>query len=393
MSQLPSPAYRLQNFALNPFAALGQRIVEMNAAGRDVIRMDAGSPDLPPPPAVIDALAKSAADPTHHGYGNYRGDPAFRQAVADYYQRRFDVTLDPATEVLPLLGSKEGISNLSLAYLDRGDAMLQSSIAYQTYSAGAQLAGAEIINLPVRPGNGYLPELDEAIPGVERAKLLWVNFPNNPTGALAPLRFYEDASAFCAKHNLLLCSDNPYFDVMFDGFKAFSVLQVPGAKDHAVEFMSLSKSHNMAGWRIGACVGNRDVLNTLLITKSSIDSAHFRAIYDAATAALTTTPDSWIEARNQKYAARRDKVITALPEIGLQADIPHGTLYVWARILHDMTDRQYVDEALSQAAVSLTPGTTYGRDGLHYVRFSLGVPDARLEEALNRLREWYRVHA
>ncbi len=393
MSQLPSSAYRLEKFKVNPFAVIGQRINEMNSAGRDVIRMDAGSPDLPPPSAVIEALAQSAADPTHHGYGNYRGEPTFRKAVADYYQRRFGVTLDPATEVLPLLGSKEGISNLSMAYLDRGDAALQPSIAYQTYLAGTQLAGADMINLPVTAESGYLPSFEGPIQGIERAKLLWVNFPNNPTGAIAPLQFYEDALAFCEKHNLLLCSDNPYFDVTFDGFKAGSVMQAPGAKEHAVEFMSLSKSHNMAGWRIGACVGNRDVLNTLLITKSSFDSSHFRAIYDAATVALNTTPDSWIEARNLRYQERRDKVLAALPDIGLQADKPKGALYIWARIQHGLTDRQYVDEALSNAAVSLTPGSTYGADGVHYVRFSLGVPDARLDEALNRLREWYKVHA
>ncbi len=393
MSHLPTSANRLEHFKLNPFAALGQRIVEMTTAGKDVIRLDVGSPDLPPPPTVIEALAKSAADPTHHGYANYRGDPGFRRAVADYYQRRFGVTVDPMTEVLPLIGSKEGIVNLSLAYLDHGDLALVPSISYPSYTAGAHMAGAETIPLPLLPENNYLLTFDEPIPSIEKAKLLWINYPNNPTGAIAPLGFYESALTFCQKHNLLLCSDNPYVDVTFDGYQAHSLLEVPGAKEQAVEFISTSKSYNMAGWRLGACVGNREVLNTLLHVKSTLDSAHFRPIYDAGAVAFSATPDSWIEARNQRYAARRDLIMTALPEIGLQAEIPHGSLYVWAHIQDAQTDQQYTEAALAEAGVSLTPGSIYGEAGIHYIRFSLGVADERLAEALSRLREWYKVHA
>ncbi len=350
MSHLPTTAARLERFPASPFAVLGQRLQAMNAAGQDVIRVDIGSPDLPPPAAVVEALARSAADPTHHGYSPYRGDAGFRQAVAVYYQRRFGVTLDPTTEVLPLIGSKEGLVNLSMAYLDHGDAALIPSIAYPSYEAGALMAGAEAILLPISAESGYLPDLDAPIPGLERAKLLWVNYPNNPTGAVASLDFYEKALTFCRAHNLLLCSDNPYVELTFGDYRAHSALEVPGAKDQAVEFVSMSKTYNMAGWRLGACVGNRNVLNALLHVKSTLDSAGFRAIYDAGTEAILNTPQSWIDARNARYAERRDKIIAALPGIGMEAAVPHGSLYVWAHILNGQTDREYSRVGLERGA-------------------------------------------
>ncbi len=393
MSQLPKPSARLARFPVNPFATLNQRLVELKAAGKDVIRLDMGSPDLPPPPAVIEALARSAADPSHHGYSAYRGDPGFRRAVAAYYERRFGVTLDPDTEVLPLIGSKEGLVNLSVTYLDAGDVALVPSLSYPSYIAGALLAGGDTISFPIRAENSYLPDFDEPFPGIERAKLLWLNYPNNPTGAIAGLDTFERALEFCRAHNLLLCSDNPYVDVTFGSYRAHSVMEIPDAKDSAIEFMSLSKSHNMAGWRLGACVGNRTVIDNLLMIKSTFDSAQSRPIYDAGSEALNNTPQSWIDARNARYEARRDQIIAALPTIGLTADVPQGSLYVWARLLDGSLDRDYTDSALSEASVSLTPGSTYGEAGRHYVRFSLGVSEQRLDEALDRLREWYRVHA
>jgi LL-diaminopimelate aminotransferase len=395
MTTLPTPAERLHRTALNPFAALNQKLQAMTAAGQNVIRLDIGSPDLPPPAAVIEALAQSAADPTHHGYMSYRGDPVYRRAVAAYYERRFGVTLNPDTEILPLIGSKEGLANISLAYLDRGDAAILPELSYPTYAAGAFLAGGDTLTIPMRAEENYLLNFDEPIAGIERAKLLWVNYPNNPTGAVASLDFYARALAFCRDHNLLLCSDNPYVDVTYDGYRAPSVMQIPDAKAQAVEFVSLSKSHNMAGWRLGACVGNTEALNKLLVVKSTIDTAQFRAIYDAGTVALNTVPESWIAERNERYAARRETLLAALPDLGLTAERPRATLYVWARITDGRTDREYAASALAETCVSITPGSTYGAAGDHYLRFSLGVSDARFTEALDRLREWYAhaVHA
>ncbi len=369
---------------------IGQRIQEMTAAGKDVIRLDIGSPDMPPPDHVIEALKTSASNPKHHSYGSYRGDPAFRQAIADYYARRFGVTLDPFHEVLPLLGSKEGLVNLSMAYLDRGDAAIVPDICYPAYTMGALLAGAETIELPLDPARGYLPNFD-ALPGdLSRAKMLWLNYPNNPTGAVADVAFYQQAVEFCQKHNLLLCSDNPYCEIVFDGYKAPSALQAPGAKDCTVEFVSMSKTYNMAGWRLGAAVGARDAIENLLVVKSNIDSGHFRPVYDAGAVALNQTPDSWIAERNARYQRRRQRILEALPEIGLEPFKSSASLYIWARV-QDGNEDQYCERALNEACVALTPGTVYGRGGRGHVRISVSVAEARLEEALARLREWHRV--
>jgi LL-diaminopimelate aminotransferase len=390
MSQLPSRASRLDNLQTYGFAIIGQRIQEMASAGKDVIRLDIGSPDLPPPTPVIEALKQSASDPTHHAYGSYVGDPGFRRAVADYYARRFGVTVDPSTEVLPLIGSKEGLINLSLAYIDHGDAAIVPDIAYPAYSAGARLAGGSVIEVPLDPERGFLPMFDAITDDLSHAKLLWVNYPNNPTGAIADIAFYEQAVAFCREHNLLLCSDNPYCEVVFEGYTAASALQAVGAKDCTVEFISMSKTFNMAGWRLGAAVGNRTALENLLRVKSNIDSGHWKAIFDAGIAAFNMTPQSWIDERNARYAVRREQILSALPEIGLEAFKSPASLYVWARVL-DGNEQDYARRALDEALVALTPGTMYGKGGAGHIRFSLGVADDRLEVALSRLREWFRV--
>lgn len=387
--QLPKHAYRLDRLPPYGFAIIGQRILDMKAAGKDVIRLDIGSPDMPPPGHVLEVLKASVSDPAHHGYGSYRGDPAFRKAVADYYQRRFGVTLDPNDEVLPLIGSKEGLINLALAFIDQGDAAIVPSISYPAYSMGTLMAGGYTIELPLDPAHGYRPDYAAITDDLSRAKLLWLNYPNNPTSAVADLPLYEEAVAFCRAHHLLLCSDNPYAEVVFDGYISPSALQVAGAKDCTVEFMSLSKMYNMAGWRLGACVGNAEALEELLIIKSNIDSGHFRAVYDAGAAALNHTPDAWLKARNAHYQARRDRIWAMLAEIGLEAFKSSGSLYIWARTL-DGNDQWYCERALEDALVALTPGEMYGKAAHGYVRFSLGVEDKRLDEALDRLRTWYR---
>lgn len=386
---MPTPADRLNNLPPYAFAVQGQRIQQMIASGIDVISLDIGSPDLPPPLPVIEAIAASARHPSHHGYSGYKGIPAFRQAVSRYYQRRFGVTVDSEREVLPLIGSKEGIVNLALAYLDHGDVALVPDVAYPSYSMGARLAGGSVYWLPVSEQSGYLPDVESIPPNVLRkAKLLWVNYPNNPTGATAEPGDYARLVNFCQERDILLASDNPYVDVTFDGYRAASVLQVPGAIDCAIEFMSFSKTYNMGGWRLGAAVGNATALKNLLQIKSNVDSGHFRAIYDAGIAAIDETPQEWIDERNQVYQRRRDQILSVLPMIGLRAGKPKGSLYIWAWV-ENGDGVSYADAMLNQANVAVAPGAIYGPGGTNYVRISLGVPDARLDVALNRLKQWY----
>ena len=385
---MPTPSERLNRLPPYVFAVLDQRLHEMLRQGLDVIRLDIGSPDMPPPNVVIEELVHAAWNPNYHSYAGYRGIPAFRQAVARYYQVRFGVSLDPEREVLPLIGSKEGIVNLSLAYLDTGDVALVPDIGYPSYAMGARLAGAEIFWLPMRAERDYLLDV-EAIPTeVARcAKILWVNYPNNPTGATAERDFYQRVVDFCRAHDILLASDNPYVDVVFDGYRAGSALQVEDAKSCVVEFMSFSKTFNMGGWRLGAAVGCADALKKLLQVKSNVDSGHFRPIYEAGIAALEQTSQEWIDGRNRIYEARRDRLLAILDEIGLSAQKPKGSLYVWARV-QDGDGRTYAEEALNVAHVSLAPGAAYGPGGEAYVRLSVGVPDDRFDVALERLKSW-----
>jgi LL-diaminopimelate aminotransferase len=287
------------------------------------------------------------------------------------------------------MGSKEGIVNLSLAYLDRGDSAVVPDIGYPSYSMGARLAGGDICFIPVPEENGYQPDFaalgSEALPN---AKLFWVNYPNNPTGATADLAFYQQAVQFCADRDILLVSDNPYVDVTFDGYVAGSALQADPQKQHTLEFISFSKTHNMAGWRLGAAVGNARAIANLLNIKSNMDSGHFHAIYDAGITALST-PQSWINERNAIYARRRDRILAALPDIGLSAQKPRGSLYVWAKVAQG-DGAQYAEEVLIKTGVCLAPGAIYGPGGEKFVRFSTGIEDHRLDEALDRMRAWYQ---
>lgn len=379
------PAKRLERFPPYVFATLASRIRDLQGQGVDVIRLDIGSPDLPPPAAIINALAEAARQPDNHGYPSFTGTPALRRAMAGYYARRFAVDLNPDTEVLPLIGSKEGIAHLALAWLDAGDVALVPDPGYPVYGMGALIAGAEPYRVPLLEVNHYLPDLD-AIPAavVQRARVLWLNYPNNPTGATADLGFFARAVAFARRHDLLLCHDAPYCDVGFDGYRAPSLLQIRGARDVAVEFNSLSKSHNMAGWRIGMVVGNAQVLAALLQVKSNVDTGVFQAVQAAAVTALTGD-QAWIAERNAVYQARRDLVLDALRQAGLRAAPPQAGLYVWAATPAGMAAAAFAEQLLVQSGVSVTPGSAFGEYGEGYVRISLGIATARLSEAMDRI--------
>lgn len=385
---MPRPSTRLANLPPYIFSTIADRIRTMSADGADIVRFDIGNPDMPPSPHIIDALAKSAATPSTHGYTGYRGLAAFREAVAQHYKSKFGVQLDPVKNVLPLIGSKEGIVNISLAYLSPGDVALIPDIGYPAYAMGTQLAEADIQWVKLQPDNNFLPDLS-SIPeeALERAKVMWINYPNNPTGTVATLQDYETISAFCDKHGILLLSDNPYVDVTFDGFEAPSALKAAKSLDNIIEFFSFSKSYNMAGWRLGAAVGSAEAITNLLNIKSNMDSGHFQPIYEAGIAALQT-PQLWIDERNQVYQRRRDFIMDELSAIGLSAQKSAGSLYVWAKPL-DMSAIDYVEQALIKAQVSTAPGEAYGPGGKDYIRMSVAIPDERIQDALERLSRWY----
>ena len=379
------PANRIVNLPPYPFARLGRRIAEFKAQGMDVIRLDIGSPDLPPPQPIINALCRSAHDPHHHGYAGYYGIPALRQAMAAYYQRRFGVTLDPDNEVVPLIGSKEGIVNIALAYLDPGDVALVPDPGYAPYTMGTYLASGRVETFPLLAERNYLPDLD-AIPAdlADRAKLIWLNYPNNPTGATATLEFFAEVVAFAREHDLLICHDAPYCDLTYDGYVAPSILQVEGAREVAIEFNSLSKMYNMAGWRVGMAVGNQQALEGLARVKTNIDSGIFRAIQDAAVEALTGD-QSWLPERNAIYQERRDIILAGLAAVGIHARKPEASLYVWAPVPEGYTSDDFATRLLEEKGVSVAPGTVFGAHGEGYMRVSLGADTERIREAMERL--------
>ena len=379
---------RLNQLPVNFFAGLNDRIIDLQIEGGDVIRLDIGSPDLPPDPAIIRTLAESATRPEVHGYQAHRGPLWLRQAWADMYRRLYETDLEPDRQILPLLGSKEGIFHLSQALLDPGDLVLVPDPGYITYTAGANFAGAEVHYLPLLAENDYLPDL-ESIPMeiTRRAKLLWLNYPNNPTGASASRAFFQQAIDFARRYNLLVCHDAAYTQVAFEGYRPPSLLEIPGASEVAVEFNTLSKSHNMAGWRTGALLGNSGAVQAVLRLKTQLDSGHFLPILQA-TAAAMNGDQSWLAARNAVYQQRRDLILQTLAELGLPARIPKASLYVWCAIPAGWTSLDYASELLEKAQVSLTPGTIFGPNGEGYLRISLTAPLERMAEAGDRLRTW-----
>jgi LL-diaminopimelate aminotransferase len=380
-------AHRLDSLPEYVFAALGKKLKALEAQGRTIIRLDMGSPDGPPPGFIVEALAESAATRTSHGYMGFTGTPQLRQAIGDYYASRFEVFLNVESEILPLIGSKEGIANMALAWLDPGDLALVPDPGYPAYRMGAYLAGADVHFVPLKEERGFLPDLG-AIPGevARQARLLWLNYPNNPTGAVASRELFEEAVHFCRKHEILLCHDVPYADVCFDGYRAPSLLSVPGAKDVAVEFNSLSKSHNMAGWRIGMAVGNSQAIRALLQVKSNVDSGIFLPVQQAAVTALTGD-QAWIQGRNREYQSRRDILYDLLVDIwGLRCEKPAAGLYLWPHVPLGYSSREFTDKILLDTGVSTTAGTAFGPHGEGYFRISIGTATDKIIEAVQRLR-------
>jgi LL-diaminopimelate aminotransferase len=385
---------RLGNLPPYPFARWEGQVNAARRRGIDVIRLDIGNPDLPPPDDVVETLCHSAHQADRHGYPGYRGIPELRQAVADYYGWRFGVTLDADTQVVPLIGSKEGIVNLALACLDPGDLVLVPDPGYAPYTMGTILAGGEVVTFPLLAENGFLPDLD-GIPAdvADRAALMWLNYPNNPTGATADLDFFVRAVEFARRHGLLLCHDAPYCDVTYGGYMAPSLLQVPGAEEVAIEFNSLSKTANMAGWRIGMAVGNAEALAALAWVKSNVDSGIFRPLQEAAVRALAADPE-WLAARNAIYAERIDVILEALDAVGMEAVRPRATLYVWARVPEPVEGRQgwssepFAQALLEQTGVAVAPGPFFGPAGEGYVRLAVVAPTERVREAMARLRRF-----
>jgi LL-diaminopimelate aminotransferase len=379
------PSSRLERLPPYLFAELERKITEKKAAGVDVISLGIGDPDTPTPQPVIEALAAAGADPGTHQYPSNRGRPELRDAVARFYERRFGVALDTETEIIPALGAKECVFNLNLAFLDPDSVALAADPGYPVYTGGPLLAGAEAVLMPLLPERGFAPDLD-AIGGdvAARARLLYLNYPNNPTGAVVPDGLFERAVEFGREHDVLIVHDASYTETTFDGYVAPSFLETPGAKEIGVELFSLSKGWNMTGWRTGALVGNADAVKAYWHLKTNIDSGMFEAVQLAAAAAFDAGPPAEMPA---VYQRRRDLVCGALREIGVEVAPPKGTIYIWAPVPEGHTSASYCELVLEESGVVVSPGGAYGPNGEGFFRISLTVPDDRLAEAVERLRD------
>jgi LL-diaminopimelate aminotransferase len=371
------------------FVQISKKIAEKKAKGEDVVSFGIGDPDIPTPAHIINRLCQAAQDPANHRYPETEGLPELRRAIADWYQTRFGVTLDPDKEVVPLIGSKEGIAHIALCLIDPGDIALITDPGYPVYPVSTMLAGGKAHYIPIGEENNFLPDL-AAIPvrQLKKAKLLWINYPNNPTGAVAGIDFFDKVVDFARKNGIAVCHDGPYSEVAFDGYRPASFMQARGAKDVGIEFHSLSKTYNMTGWRIGMAVGNAELIDALRRIKSNMDSGIPQAIQQAAIAALTGSQEC-IQEHNTIYQRRRDLVIETLNRIGLKARPPQASLYVWAKVPEGYSSVQFATELLDKVGVVVTPGTGYGQNGEGYVRLSLTIPDDQLKKGLSRLDQWY----
>ncbi|HEX8598701.1 MAG TPA: LL-diaminopimelate aminotransferase [Chloroflexia bacterium] len=378
-------AKRLDNLPPYVFAGMAKKIADLRASGIEVINLSMGDPDVPTPGYLLDELCEAAHRPENSRYPDYYGKIKLREAIADWYSTRFGVELDARTEVLPLIGSKEGIANVALAFVDPGDAALVPDPAYPVYKFGTVMADGVICPLPLRADKGWLPDLDALDESLsDRVNVLWLNYPNNPTGGVADFEFFERVVRWARRHDVIVAHDNPYSEITFDGYKAPSILEVPGAKDVAVEFNSLSKTYSMAGLRIGMVVGNADLIGALGRIKTNIDSGIYGAVQDAAIAALTGD-QSWILARNEIYRRRRDKLCKGLGDIGIHLEPPRASLYLWAPVPEGYTSAQFTELMLTQVGLAVTSGASYGKQGEGWFRVSLTVSDGDVDEAISRL--------
>ncbi len=369
------------------YAQLERKIAEKRAAGIDVITLGIGDPDTPTYPPIVEAAQRAVANPTTHTYPTNRGREEFRSAVAKFYDRRFRVELDPDGEVMPAIGAKECIFNLNLAFLDPGDVALAADPGYPVYTGGPLLVGAEGVRMPLVPELGFIPDLDAIDARTrERARILFVNYPNNPTGAVVPDGFFEALVAFGGENDILIVHDNAYSETTFDGYVAPSFLETPGAKEVGVEVFSLSKGYNMTGWRCAAIVGNSQAIAAYWRLKTNVDSGMFEAVQLAGAVALGPSIEKYVGAMNTIYERRRDMVCEALAKIGVQVTPPRGTIYIWAPVPEGYESAAaYCEYVLEEAAVVISPGAAYGPNGEGYFRISLTTPDDRLAEAIARL--------
>ncbi len=384
-------AQRVQQLPPYLFARISEMIAAKRAQGIDVISFGIGDPDIPTPEYILDSLKRASDVPANHRYPETEGLPEFREAVARWYERRHGVSLDPAKEIISLIGSKEGIGHFPLVLIDPGDVALITDPGYPVYEVATMFCGGESVKVPLREEDGWLPRLEDIPEDVaRRAKMIWLNYPNNPTGAVADLAFYERAVAWAKQYDVVIAHDLAYSEVTYDGYVAPSILEVPGAKDVAIEFNSLSKSFNMTGWRIGMAVGNPTLIDALRRVKSNLDSGVPQAVQEMAITALDGGPEA-IESHNATYVRRRDRAIEVLRALGLHVDPPKASLYVWARLPEgERSSADYAARLVDATGVVVTPGVSYGPAGEGYIRLSMTIPDDRVEEGLRRLSAFAR---
>jgi len=381
------PSKRLERIPPYAFAELELKIAAKRAAGVDVISLGIGDPDRPTPALIVEAMQEAVTEPETHRYPSNRGREDFRAAVRDFYARRFEVTLDPEREIIPAIGAKEALFNLNLAFLDPGDYALAADPGYPVYTGGPWLAGAEPVLMALQPEHGFVPDLGAIDEGVaRRAKLMYLNYPNNPTGAVVPDDFFARVVEFARAYEILVVHDNAYSEIAYDGYRAPSFLATRGAKEVGLEVFSLSKGYNMTGWRCAAVVGNADALQSYWRLKTNVDSGLFEAVQLAAVAALSPEADAEVASMNELYRRRRDLVCEALRAIGVEVQPPRGTIYVWAPVPSGFSSSQaYCEHVLERAGVVISPGAIYGPAGEGWFRISLTTPDDRLLAAIERL--------
>ncbi len=381
-------AKRVESLPPYLFAEISKKIAAKRAAGIDVVTFAIGDPDIPTPPHILAELHRAADEPANHRYPESEGLPELNQAISDFYQRRFEVRFEPMKETLALIGSKEGIGHVALCFIDPGDIALVPDPGYPVYEIGTMFAGGTSYRLDCTRETGWLPNFDTIpVDVAEKAKVLWLNYPNNPTGATADIAFFEKAVAFAKRYDIAILHDNPYCDTAYDGYQPPSIFEVDGARDVAIEFNSFSKMYNMTGWRIGMAVGNRTMIDALMRVKSNIDSGIPQAIQRMAIEAVNG-PQDCIAENNAIYQRRRDRMVAGLRKIGLEVDTPKASLYVWAKLPAGVTSADFAAKVIEDTAVVVTPGRGYGLNGEGYVRLSVTTPDDRVEEGMRRLEAW-----